>query len=269
MVRDAGYRRILYRMGYYEYQQGLVFRHLNQEGGWDLHLGNCRDFILRSVMSRQPAILTVLGSGWLLDLPLGELAAMTQKIYLVDIIHPPMIREKIENLGNIELMEEDVTGGLIKEVWETCRGTSVFRKKTEKSDITVPDYEPVYEQGMVVSLNLLTQLEALPCRFLERHALMSHDDLTALKSEIQQSHLSFLLKRDSVLITDTCEVETDSGGRMTTIPSLLTGLPSGKINSEWEWDFDNEKSDYYMKKSVFMVSARCYLNEQGRHNRDL
>lgn len=263
MVRDAGYRRILYRMGYYEYQQGLVFRHLNQEGGWDQHLGNCRDFILRSVMSRQPAILTVLGSGWLLDLPLGELAAITQKIYLVDIIHPPMIREKIESFDNIELKEEDVTGGLIKEVWEKCHGTSVFRKKTHKQDIRVPDYEPACDQGMVVSLNLLTQLEALPCRVMERHALMSHNDITAMKREIQQSHLSFLQKHDSVLITDTCEVEIDSGGRTKTIPSLLVPLPQGKINSEWEWNFDNEKSDYYLKKSIFMVSARCYINEQG------
>ncbi len=265
MARDAGYRRMLYRMGYYDYQQGLVFRHINQEGGWDLHLGRCRDFILSSVKSCKPAILTVLGSGWLLDLPLGELAGMVEKIYLIDIIHPPMIREKVENLGNIELREEDVTGGLVDEVWKKCGGISLFRKRLRRDDITVPGYEPGYEQGMIVSLNLLTQLEALPCRFLEKHSLMPADDLTGLKREIQQRHLSYLLRHDSVLITDTSEIETGPGGKKRIIPSLLADLPAGNLNNEWEWNFDSRKSDYYMKRSVYVVSARCYMNEKGRH----
>jgi len=269
MVRDAGYRRILYKMGYYDYQQELVFRHLDQEGGWDRHLTYCRDFIIRSVRSCQPELLTVLGSGWLLDLPLGDLSALTRKIYLVDIVHPPAIREHAGNLPNIELREEDVTGGLIEEVWNKCGGTSLLRKRINREDITVPWYKADYEQGMVVSLNLLTQLESLPCRFLEKHSMMTAEDLTELKKEIQQRHISYITGRDSVLITDTCEVETGPGDRKKTIQSLLADLPSGNINDEWEWNFDHRRSDYYMKRSVFMVSARCYLNEKGRHQNQI
>lgn len=265
MVRDAVYRRILYKMGYYDYQQELVFRHLNQEGGWDRHQANCRDFIIRAVKSCQPAILTVLGSGWLLDLPLTDLADLTRKIYLVDIIHPPGIRELTEKSGNIELREEDVTGGLIEEVWKKCHSASPFRKKIKREDISMPRYNPDYDQGMVVSLNLLTQLETLPCRFIERHSLMTDGDLIQLKTEIQQKHISYLTGRDSVLITDTCEVETGPGDRKKTIQSLLTDLPPGNINDGWEWNFDYRRSDYYMKRSVFLVSARCYINEKGRH----
>ena len=39
----------------------------------------------------KPLNVTVLGSGWLLDLPLAEMLEKTEMIYLVDIVHPPEV----------------------------------------------------------------------------------------------------------------------------------------------------------------------------------
>ena len=35
---------MLSKMGYYTYQNGLIYNHLNQEGGWDGHLATLQEF---------------------------------------------------------------------------------------------------------------------------------------------------------------------------------------------------------------------------------
>ena len=80
-------------MGYYNYQRGLIVHHLHEEGSWNTHLTNSRNFILKSLDFYKPAVVTVFGSGWLLDLPLLEINEMADEINLVDIIHPPEVKE--------------------------------------------------------------------------------------------------------------------------------------------------------------------------------
>ena len=121
MAHSESYRRMLSRMGYYNYQQGLIYRHLNQEGGWDVHLERCRSFILRALDYYRPGKVTVLGSGWLLDLPLSEMAGMTDEISLVDIVHPPGVNQQVASLKKVKISEQDITGGLILEVWNKTR----------------------------------------------------------------------------------------------------------------------------------------------------
>ena len=153
-------------MGYYSYQSGLIYRHLNQAGGWDAHLGHCRNFILKAVNLYKPEKITVLGSGWLLELPLAEMVEMTSKIILIDIVHPPEVYSQTGSFGNIELREEDVTGGLINEVWQKTRRYSFLNRLKTLDDIVIPEYNPQSDPGMVISLNILTQLESLLIDFL-------------------------------------------------------------------------------------------------------
>jgi len=89
MTQSLSYRRILHKMGYYNYQRGLIYHHLDEEGSWNDHLRKCRSFILEAVERYKPPVVTILGSGWLLDLPLSEITAMATTINLVDIVHPP------------------------------------------------------------------------------------------------------------------------------------------------------------------------------------
>ena len=115
-------------MGYYNYQRGLIVHHLNEEGSWNSHLTNCRNFILKSLDFYKPSIITVLGSGWLLDLPLAEMNEMADEINLVDIIHPPEVKDQVADMKKIILREEDVSGGLISEVWNMVSHKTFLNK---------------------------------------------------------------------------------------------------------------------------------------------
>jgi len=255
MAHSMSYRGILQRMGYYNYQQGLIFHHLDEEGSWNNHLKNCRNFILKALDYFKPSKVTVLGSGWLLDLPLKEMTDMVTEINLVDIIHPPEVKEQVAGMKKVILREEDISGGLIDEVWRQAGHRTFLNKLRSPDDIPVNEYQPGFETGMVISLNILTQLENLPLEFLRKRTLKNEESFLRFRTRVQSEHISFLKKHESVLITDVSEVITARSGNVTENPSLLAALPEAKLREEWTWDFDRKKSDYYGKKSVFRVSA--------------
>ena len=242
-------------MGYYDYQRGLIIHHLNEEGSWNTHLTNCRNFILRAIEYYRPSVVTVLGSGWLLDLPLKEINDTVTEVNLVDIIHPPEVKEQVADLKKVILKEDDVSGGLINEVWQKAGRRTFFNKLTSLKDIEVKEYKPQFDPGMVISLNILTQLEALPVGLLKRKAKVDEESFLKLKREIQQNHVSFLKRHKSVLITDRSEVVTESSGKITKISSVLVDLPEAKHSEEWTWYFELKQSDYYNKRSVFKVAG--------------
>lgn len=240
-------------MGYYDYQNGLIYRHLNQEGGWDEHLDHCRSFILRAVDFYKPEKVTVLGSGWLLDLPIAEMAENTGKICLVDVVHPPDVVKQAQKFMNIELIEQDVTGGLIEEIWFKKRKLSFLKKLESLESINVPEYKPDCDPGMVISLNILTQLESLLIEYLKKGSGIKEEEFNTFRAEIQKKHVDFLVKHKSVLITDIAEVFTDKFGKVTYISTALTDLPDSQYKEEWNWHFDLVRSDFYAKKSILKV----------------
>jgi len=258
MPHSSSYRRILHKMGYYNYQRGLIVHHLNEEGSWNSHLTNCRNFILKSLDYYKPSIITVLGSGWLLDLPLAEMNEMADEINLVDIIHPPEVKDQVADMKKIILREEDVSGGLISEVWNRASHKTFLNKIRSFDEIKINKYQPGFDPGLVISLNILTQLEALPVEFLRKRSKAEEESYLRLRKKIQQNHLSFLESRSSVLISDHTEVVTESSGKTTEIKSVLIDYPEGKLTEEWEWHFELRSSDYYRKKSVFKVSALLF-----------
>jgi hypothetical protein len=255
MAHSLAYRTILHRMGYYNYQRGLIFHHIDEEGSWNSHLKNCRDFILKAIDFYMPSKVTVLGSGWLLDLPLKEINEKVTEINLVDIIHPPEVKEQAARLNRVILREEDISGGLISEVWEKAGHRSFFNKLQSLNYIVINEYVPQFDPGMIISLNILTQLETLPLELLKKHSVKNEENYFRFRKEVQSKHISFMKNHKSVLITDISEVITDSSGNTTEKPSVLTTLPEAKFKEEWTWNFDFKKSDYYSKKSVFKILA--------------
>jgi hypothetical protein len=242
-------------MGYYNYQRGLIYHHLDEEGSWNTHLNSCRNFILKSLDYHKPSVVTVLGSGWLLDLPLKEIADRVSKINLVDIVHPPEVKSQVFELKNVVLMEEDISGGLIAEVWNKAGRRNFFNKLQSLDEIKITGYQPQYETGMLISLNIFTQLESLPVELLRKKTIADEESFLRFRKAIQQNHLSFLKNHESVLISDLSEVITENSGRVREINSVLVDLPEGKLKEEWTWYFDLRNSDYYRKKSVFRVKA--------------
>jgi hypothetical protein len=258
MAHSAEYRRILARMGYYDYQNGLIYRHLNQKGGWDSHLGRSRAFIMKMIDHYKPSKVTVLGSGWLLELPVAEIIEQTGNLTLVDIIHPPEVIEQAGVYNNVTLIEEDVTGGLIEEVWKKAGGFSLFRKPIKLSDIAIPDYKPSGDQGMVISLNLITQLESLIVDFLKKRLKATEEEYISFRKAIQEKHLGYLQRNNSVLITDFEEEFTLKSGEKKIVQTLFVKLPQTEFCEEWTWDFDLQGSDNYNSTSLMKVIAKTF-----------
>lgn len=254
MTLDPSYRRVLHRMGYYEYQQGLILSHIAQEGSWNSHLDNCRKFIINSLEFFRPEIVTILGSGWLLDIPLREMLEMTCRINLVDIIHPPQVAEQVAGLDKVKLIEDDISGGLIMIMWEMTSGFP-FRKSKSVAAIEIPLYKPEFETGLVVSANILTQLESLPVKLIRKRLKAQEEEINSIRRRIQERHIEFLAGKNAVLITDVSEIVEDSTGETKEEPTLLAVLPEARFREEWKWNFEPVRPDFYRKKSIFRVVA--------------
>jgi hypothetical protein len=263
MTYSEEYRRILNRMGYYGYQSGLIYRHLNQDGGWDEHLQRCRDYILKAIGRMNPRKVTILGSGWLLDLPLAEISEMAKEVILTDIVHPPEVAKQVREFKNVTVVEADATGGLVHEVWNKVREQTFFNKLRSPESIKIPDYIPANDPGLVISLNILTQLESLIIEYLSEKTKIGREDLRKMRSEIQGKHLAFLQKYPSVLISDVEEVFTARNGDTNVVPTLLARLPEGNNMEEWSWGFDLKGSDFNNSTSRMKVIAVTY-DGQGK-----
>jgi hypothetical protein len=259
MHNSDQYKRFLNKLDYYNYQEGLIYRHLGQKEGWNSHLKNCRNYILKAVSIVKPAKVTVLGSGWLLDFPLQEIVEMNIPVTLIDIVHPPDALKQVSKLKNVEIIEDDLTGGLVHEIWKKSGSIPIFRKLKTLDDIKIPRFRFRYDPGLVVSLNILSQLDVLPVKYLKRKSNMEESQFTGFREEIQRKHIECLQKYNSVVITDTEEVILNRSGESTVVKTVLSEIPAGNYRKEWTWDFDLKKSDFNLKKSVMKVTAILYL----------
>lgn len=249
-------------MGYYSYQNGLIYRNLNQDGGWDEHNQRCRNYILKAVDRFAPSKVTVLGSGWLLDIPLAEIAEKAVHVDLIDIVHPPQVREQTSVYKNVHLCELDVTGGLISEIWDKTRKYYFLRKLKTLEQITLLDFVPAEDPGLVISLNILTQLENLPVEYLKSKSVIQESEFINFRKLIQSRHLDFLRQHKSVLITDVEEIFTGNNGQSNVVPTLRIDIPDGAMKEEWTWNFDLQGSDYYNRRSILKVMAATFDHEQ-------
>lgn len=242
-------------MGYYDYQRGIIYRHLNQEGGWDSHLERCRRFILNAMDHFKPEKITVLGSGWLLDLPIAEMSEKAARITLVDIVQPPDVVRQFAGFSNVGIVEADITGGLIENVWNSTRRGFPFRRINTLENLNIPEFNTGSSQDMVISLNILTQLEVLPAELLMRKTRLPAGEISAFRKAVQQKHIEFLRKHTSVLITDTAEYFTGVSGETEITKTAIAELPDGRYREEWTWNFDLIKSDFNERRSVLRILA--------------
>jgi hypothetical protein len=253
MILDESYKRILHRLDYYNYQHGLIVRHLNQGTGWDSHLEKCRSFILKAIEKYHPDTVTILGSGWLLEVPLKEITEIAGRVNLVDIVHPAEVIQQTKGMPSVNLFTDDVTGGLIDKIWKKTSAVPFLRKLKSLENFEIPEYTPDYEPGLIISLNLLSQLDVLPVRYLQRKSAIKDTGLMTLRGEIQMKHLDFLKKHKSVLITDISEIFSDNHGIKEEEKTVVIDLPVGNYSEEWIWDFDVAGYDFNLKRSVLKM----------------
>lgn len=231
-------KMILHRMGYYSNQEGIARRYIQEDDNWNIHLSNTRRFILNIVRKERPETVTVLGSGWLLDIPMQEIIRTGCRVRLVDLVHPPGVVDQLGGETSVSFEHEDITGGLPEMVWMMASEKPVPDTDQILQRIAALRYEPPVNPGLVLSVNLLSQLATLPFEFLQKKKIVTQDFFCAFTAAIQEKHLVFLKKNNAVLVTDFAELHRDRSGAVQREEIVGCHLPAGRKREEWLWEFD-------------------------------
>jgi len=253
-------RRILRKFGFKLDQNGIINRYLRESENWDKHLKKSKDFILKTASAKSKNTAVILGSGWLLDVPVEELSDMFQHLILVDIVHPRQIEHKIKKFNNIELIEADVTG-LIEPVYQHIKKCK--KQKGQCGKLT--DIQPLYrnfgvntleQANFIVSLNLLNQLDILICDYIKKHKFYSDDEILEFRKYIQSTHVQSLPKNKSSLISDYLELNLDDKDQVIKEKRLVhINLPDDSKAERWTWEFDTKKTYHSDCQTIFKVAA--------------
>lgn len=199
-------------------QQGIIKRYLNNQSLWESHLEETKSFIAETLTPISANSAAVLGSGWLIDIPMDFMLKKFKKIYLVDIVHPAQIKRKWAANSVIEFIEHDISGQ-----FEHLQSGEFHEKVSEWP----------FSADVLISANLLSQLAELPLDFLNKRIPQQK-----LK-QLQEHHLNQLKKtKTAILITDV--LETIITGEKSIEKNLIFADISGfQIDKKWTWHFDD------------------------------
>ena len=215
-------------------QTGIFNRYLQEKDNWEEHLYKTKEFIQLELESCKYNSVAILGSGWLLDLPMDFLIQKFEKIMLVDIVHPNAIQNKYKKYSNVEFIEFDLS----------AKFQSILEKNEQETLLDWP-----FQADVVISVNLLSQLVELPQDYMK----LDFDLL--LFAEIQSNHIHNLKKCEKfILISDIIEHQ-HLGAEIRDIMLVYCEIPLCMKKKEWTWNFDNsgkyfDKADK-VEKTVF------------------
>jgi len=248
-------KKILKQMGYLKDQRGIMNRYLRENKNWEDHLKHTENFVIEAMKKHRGEQFVVLGSGWLLDFPVNEALEIAGSIILADIVHPRQILHKYKTYNKISFTEADITGGMAKSVYFAIKNkkpvTDLFL-----SEPIMPASSPFPASSLVISLNILNQLDILIVDYMRRKTRLNEDEIVQARKFIQGTHLNFLKMHNYCLITDCTEKIINTRDKRTTeINTVYVNLPEGSFNSQWEWKFDTHH--FYQKnaRTHFMVKA--------------
>jgi hypothetical protein len=248
--------KILRKMNYLSDQRGIIKRYINEKQGWDIHLTNTKKYITDYLKDKMCNSVAILGSGWLLDVPLEYLVNTLDKIILVDINHPHQIKHKVRRFENVELKCADISDGVIRQVYNLIKNYRRSGIKKDLKELEFPVFKPEEQADFKISLNILNQLDILLTDYLKKFSIYDESELNFFRSRIQKSHIGSLIPGKSCLITDYEEEIYNMDGTPDSKRKLVyTDLQDGINRKTWKWNFDMSGSYYNGKKTVFNVIA--------------
>ncbi|MFO7656813.1 MAG: hypothetical protein R6W78_07080 [Bacteroidales bacterium] len=232
-------RRILRKMKIISDQAGIMNRYMREQENWKPHLENTKNYITSFIEKNDYRSVSILGSGWLLDLPVEYLKEHTDEVVLYDIFHPPQIKHKLRNDRKFKLVESDITGGVIHAAYQAYRNFKARKNDFNIHTLISSGFAPVKATDCFISLNILNQLDILIIDFLKQNKIGSPEEYSGLRANIQQSHIKSLPTGKSCLITDAEELVIEKEGKIKEIKSLIyTSLTDGLNIKKWQWEFD-------------------------------
>jgi hypothetical protein len=250
---------ILKKMDFFADQDGILNRYINEEGGWEPHLKNSKTFIKECLKNQNAKRVSILGSGWLLDVPVNFLAENCEEVIFYDIRHPAEIINRYRKQLNFKFVVMDITGGLINQVYILLNS----RKKIDFNEIeqliVIPSVELPFQSDFIVSLNLINQLDILIIDYIKTKINLPDNFANKLRSGIQQKHLELMQLGKSCLITDFEEVNLDKEDNIIQKKALLyTPVREGLIQKRWIWEFDSKMTYQKNLKTNFNVMALIF-----------
>jgi hypothetical protein len=247
---------ILRKMDYLSDQQGIIRRYMREKEGWDVHLENTKRFILKSSETKKKGKLLVLGSGWLLDLPIDELSRNFEEVILADIYHPKQIIKKVNHLSNVRFLKDDLTGGLIEFIYKNIKPGKKYLLNSLIPEISTFSYSIPEDVDFVISLNILSQLSIIIVDYLKTLPVFSDNELNEIATIIQQIHIKSLPTNKSCLICDFEEELFDDENKFIGVnPLVFSDLPKGQFSEKWKWKFDSSMTYRDDIKTYFNVIA--------------
>lgn len=240
-------------MCYTSGQTGIIQRMLREEGGWQGHLSNTSQYILSGVEKYNPRTIRILGSGWLLDVPMKELIEKCDRITLVDIIHPRQVVSKYSKYEKILFETVDLSGGVADLLFHHSKKQFSFDRFLPK----VKQIEPFhYSDDMVASVNVMSQLSIFLTDYLLERFKVNNDQLIEFAAIIQQKHLESLPKGKTILSTDYEEEFLSEEGKVIgTNPTIFVPLPRNSSSKEWDWLFDYKMTYKLDRQTKLKIAA--------------
>jgi len=243
------------RMGFRPIQAGIMRRFLREEGAWGSHLNNSREYILKVLSEVRPKSVRILGSGWLLDVPIKEMLEQCDTIVLEDIIHPTQIVNKFSKVSKIRFESSDITNGGVDLCYKQ-------KKRNFNLDAFIDQLNRInnrtFSEDLIISGNILSQSSVMLTDYLAKNVKINGQQITIISEIIQQKHVESLPLGRSVLISDIEEEFYDEDDRFIgSKPTVYIDLPKGKNQREWLWSFDTKmvyKDDCKTKLKVLALT---------------
>lgn len=221
--------------GHLAQQVAIWARHRRHGAAWEPHLERAKALALGAAKAcpegaRRTAL--VLGSGLLLDVPLDGLSALFERVVLADMAFVPEVRAKAARLGNVELLQTDLTGWLDRlraAPGEPLPDVAAGEAGLAGLATSLPGLDFAYSANLLSQLPLFA-LEALPPG-------LDAARRTELAAGLVRRHLDGLaaLPCPACLVTDV----TERGLRQGAVDyeaDLLFGVRPGLAGEMWVWD---------------------------------
>jgi hypothetical protein len=236
-------------MDYLDEAIAMRQRYRRNKTSWQPHLERTRRFVLSAAekcQNRSKAV--VLGSGLLLDVPLEELSSIFREVVLLDIVFLPEVRRSIKGYANAQLIQHDVTN-IAKKLHE-----NIQQGRPELPEAAPELSEIVGNAGLVVSLNILSQLWVVPRAYaLKKQSVLDDEQVDEWCRQIVETHYASLLSMDCSVcfIADHEYVKRDRRGRIISQGSTISGLALPKPDESWTWNIvPMDESSQYLSKEL-------------------
>ncbi|HEX5364406.1 MAG TPA: hypothetical protein VFW59_09045 [Gallionella sp.] len=172
-------------LGYLRESIGIRSRYRRCKAAWQPHLKHSRAALLESLHACNDfRTALVFGSGLLLDIPLTELAARFERVYLVDVVHLPEVRRIARRHANVQCVSHDITGFM------------EHREALSPDRLDLPPPQRFLDDpsiDWVASVNLVSQLPLLPQDWLrQRFPELDETTLDAWGTRLMRQHLDYL-----------------------------------------------------------------------------